>query len=50
MLTTDAEVERAEDSVDDFLRLIAYCRADNARDPLRHLEDMLLDLRVKCET
>lgn len=47
MLTTDTEPERAEDFVDDFLRLVAFIRQGNHRDPLRALEDALLDLRVK---
>lgn len=47
MLTTDAEPERASDFVDDFLRLVGLVRLEKARDPLRRLEDVLLDLRVK---
>lgn len=47
VLTTDTEPEQAEDFVDDFLRLVAHIRAGKHRDPLRALEDALLDLRVR---
>lgn len=32
---------------DDFLRLVAHVRGMKTRDPLRTLEDCLLDLRVR---
>ena len=44
MLSTD--YDEPVDYVDDFLRLIAYVRATNPRDPFRAMEDALLDLRV----
>jgi len=47
MLTSDAEPEQASDFVDDFLRLVAMVRLEKTRDPLRRLEDVLLDLRAK---
>jgi hypothetical protein len=37
----------ATEFVDDFLRLVAMIRDENPRDPLRRLEDVLLDLRVR---
>lgn len=45
MTATDFE---ATDFVDDFLRLVAAVRLEKVRDPLRRLEDVLLDLRVKA--
>jgi hypothetical protein len=47
--TSPAEdaAEVAIAAVDDMLRIVGMVRAEKPRDPLRRLEDVMLDLRGK---
>lgn len=49
-VTNDEDLAETLDTIDFFLEMVAAVRATKPRDPLRALEDKLLDLRVRVTT